>query len=101
MENVMAITSEKFVVYWLGYHLNPPAIQSLPQGIDVLNLFLLNLAPSANGTPIGYTHLGTSKDRMMKFNINDDLNYQAADAIIKALSSLPATAAASHCWLDQ
>ena len=29
--------NEKFVVYWLGYHQNPPAIQSLPQRIDVVN----------------------------------------------------------------
>ncbi|HEU4769570.1 MAG TPA: hypothetical protein VFS77_19545 [Pyrinomonadaceae bacterium] len=97
----MATTSEKFVVYWLGYHLNPPALQSLPKGIDVLDLFLINLAPSANGTPIGYMHLGTSKDRMTKFNINDDIDYQAADAIIKALSSRSASVTAEHCWLDQ
>jgi len=42
--------SEKFVVYWLGYHTNPPLIQSLPKGIDVVNLFLINLATSDNGT---------------------------------------------------
>jgi chitinase len=50
-------TSEKFVVYWLGYHDNPPAIQSLPQGIDVVNLFLLNLTTSPNGTTIDYNYI--------------------------------------------
>lgn len=56
-------TTEKFVVYWLGYHSNPPAIQSLPKGIDVVNLFLLNLATSANGTTLDYNYItsnGTS-----------------------------------------
>lgn len=59
----MTITSEKFVVYWLGYHSNPPAIQSLPKGIDVVNLFLLNLAPSAGGTTLDNSYItsgGTS-----------------------------------------
>lgn len=57
----MTTTSEKFVVYWLGYHLNPPTIQSLPKGIDVVNLFLLNLAPSTgSGTTLDYTYI-TSK----------------------------------------
>jgi hypothetical protein len=47
----MATTpTEKFVVYRLGHHENPPAIQSLPQGIDVVNLFLLNLSTSSGGT---------------------------------------------------
>lgn len=53
-------TSEKFVVYWLGYHLSPPAIQSLPTGIDVVNLFLLNLASSKTGTTLDYNYI-TSK----------------------------------------
>ena len=50
-------SSEKFVVYWLGYHDNPPPIQSLPQGIDVVNLFLLNFTPSSNGTTLDYTYI--------------------------------------------
>jgi glycosyl hydrolase family 18 (putative chitinase) len=50
-------SNEKFVVYWLGYHQNPPAIQSLPQGIDVVNLFLLNLTSSAGGTTLDYTYI--------------------------------------------
>src|SRR6476469_1684435 len=49
--------TEKFVVYWLGYHQNPPAIQSLPQGIDVVNLFLLNLTNSDDGTSLDYTYI--------------------------------------------
>ena len=56
-------TSEKFVVYWLGYKDNPPPIRSLPQGIDVVNLFLLNLTTSPNGTTIDYNYItsnGTS-----------------------------------------
>src|SRR5687767_4954746 len=54
----MTITSqEKFVVYWLGYHENPPTIQSLPKGIDVVNLFLLNLASSPGGTTLDYTYI--------------------------------------------
>ena len=56
----MTTTSEKFVVYWLGYHLNPPPIQSLPVGIDVVNLFLLNLANSKTGTTLDYNYI-TSK----------------------------------------
>ena len=56
-------STEKFIVYWLGYHSNPPAIQSLPKGIDVVNLFLLNLATSPNGTTLNYNYItsnGTS-----------------------------------------
>lgn len=52
--------SEKFVVYWLGYHTNPPLIQSLPKGIDVVNLFLINLATSDNGTTLDHNFI-TSK----------------------------------------
>lgn len=50
-------SNQKFIVYWLGYHQNPPAIQSLPQGIDVVNLFLLNLTSSAGGTTLDYTYI--------------------------------------------
>ena len=53
----MTTATEKFVVYWLGYHQNPPLIQSLPAGIDVVNLFLLNLTTSANGTTLDYSYL--------------------------------------------
>ena len=56
----MTASNEKFVVYWLGYHQDPPAIQSLPKGIDVVNLFLLNLTSSANGTTLDYDYI-TSK----------------------------------------
>ena len=59
----MTTSAEKFIVYWLGYHSNPPAIQSLPTGIDVVNLFLLNLATSSNGTTLDYNYItsnGTS-----------------------------------------
>jgi hypothetical protein len=50
--------SEKFVVYWLGYHSNPPAIQSLPKGIDVVNLFLLNLTSTSTGaTTLDYNFI--------------------------------------------
>jgi chitinase len=61
-------SGEKFVVYWLGYHENPPAIQSLPQGIDVVNLFLLNLTTSSGGTTIDYTYItskGTTWDEIL------------------------------------
>ena len=61
-------SKEKFVVYWLGYHQNPPAIQSLPQGIDVVNLFLLNLTSSPNGTTLDYTYItsqGTTWDEIL------------------------------------
>jgi len=61
-------SSEKFVVYWLGYHDNPPAIQSLPKGIDVVNLFLLNLTSSSNGTTIDYNYItsnGTTWDEIL------------------------------------
>lgn len=60
--------TEKFVVYWLGYHQNPPAIQSLPKGIDVVNLFLLNLAPSSGGTTLDYNYItsqGTTWDEIL------------------------------------
>ena len=50
-------SNQKFVVYWLGYHQDPPAIQSLPKGIDVVNLFLLNLASSAGGTTLDYNYI--------------------------------------------
>jgi hypothetical protein len=59
---------EKFIVYWLGYHQNPPAIQSLPQGIDVVNLFLLNLTSSAGGTTLDYNYItsqGTTWDEIL------------------------------------
>lgn len=48
---------EKFVVYWLGYHSSPPLIQSLPKGIDVVNLFLLNLTKSTGGTTLDYNYI--------------------------------------------
>jgi hypothetical protein len=60
--------TEKFVVYWLGYHQNPPAIQSLPKGIDVVNLFLLNLASSPQGTTLDYNYItsqGTTWDEIL------------------------------------
>jgi hypothetical protein len=60
--------NEKFVVYWLGYHQNPPPIQSLPVGIDVVNLFLLNLAPSSGGTTLDYNYItsqGTTWDEIL------------------------------------
>lgn len=59
----MATTNEKFIVYWLGYHQNPPAMQSLPSGIDIINIFLFNLESTTNGTSINYNYLtsqGTS-----------------------------------------
>lgn len=34
-----------FVTYWLGYANNGLALSSLPQGIDIVNLFLINLYP--------------------------------------------------------
>jgi hypothetical protein len=55
-------------VYWLGYHQNPPPIQSLPQGIDVVNLFLLNFTSSPNGTTLDYNYItsqGTSWDEIL------------------------------------
>ena len=61
-------TNEKFVVYWLGFHQNPPAINALPAGIDVINLFLLNLTASANGTTLDYDYItsqGTSWDTIL------------------------------------
>lgn len=64
----MTTTAEKFVVYWLGYHQNPPAIQSLPKGIDIVNLFLLNFTSSANGTTLDYTYItsqGTTWDDIL------------------------------------
>ena len=64
----MTTSAEKFVVYWLGYHPDPPDISSLPKGIDVINLFLLNLTTSSNGTTIDYdfiTSKGTSWDTIL------------------------------------
>ncbi len=60
--------AEKFVVYWLGYHQNPSAIQSLPTGIDVVNLFLLNLTSSPGGTTLDYNYItsqGTTWDEIL------------------------------------
>lgn len=56
----MSTSNEKFVVYWLGYKSNPPTLQSLPAGIDILNLFLFNLESTTSGTSINYDYL-TSK----------------------------------------
>jgi chitinase len=64
----MTTTAEKFVVYWLGYHSNPPAIQSLPKGIDIVNLFLLNFTSSPNGTTLDYNYIssqGTTWDEIL------------------------------------
>src|ERR1043166_6456509 len=64
----MTAATEKFVVYWLGYHQNPPPIQSLPTGIDVVNLFLLNLATSSGGTTLDYNYItsqGTTWDEIL------------------------------------
>ncbi len=64
----MTTAAEKFVVYWLGYHQNPPPIQSLPTGIDVVNLFLLNLASSSGGTTLDYNYItsqGTTWDEIL------------------------------------
>ena len=52
--------NQQFIVYWLGYHQNPPKIQLLPKGIDVVNLFLLNLATSSGGTTLDYTYITSS-----------------------------------------
>lgn len=61
-------TTEKLVVYWLGYHDKPPKIQKLPDGIDVVNLFLLNLASSDHGTTLSNSFIsskGTSWDDIL------------------------------------
>lgn len=61
-------SDEKFVVYWLGYKENPPAIDSLPTGIDVVNLFLLNLTGSSGGTTISHSYItsqGTSWETIL------------------------------------
>ena len=50
-------STEQFVVYRLGYHQNPSPIQSVPHGIDVINPFRLNLAPSNKSTAPDYNHI--------------------------------------------
>jgi hypothetical protein len=84
----MSTTStEKFVVYWLGYHKNPPAIQSLPAGIDVINLFLLNLATSSGGTTLDYNYItsnGTTWETIL------DQSHQAqANGVKVCVSIIP------------
>lgn len=78
---------EKFVVYWLGYHQNPPAIQSLPDGIDVVNLFLLNLASSPGGTTLDYTYItsqGTSWEEIL-----DQAHAAQANGVKVCVSIIP------------
>ncbi len=49
------------MVYWLGYSGQSVKLQSFPAGIDVINLFLLNLsATQGSGTSLS-THFITSK----------------------------------------
>ncbi|HEX3251484.1 MAG TPA: glycosyl hydrolase family 18 protein [Pyrinomonadaceae bacterium] len=84
----MSTTStEKFVVYWLGYHENPPAIQSLPAGINVINLFLLNLAPSKGGTTLDYTYI-TSKGTSWE-TILDQAHQAQAKGVKVCVSIIP------------
>jgi len=44
--------SGQFVVYWLGYATALPALNTLPAGIDVINLFVLNLTTGSSGTTL-------------------------------------------------
>ena len=83
----MTTTSEKFVVYWLGYHENPPTIQSLPTGIDVVNLFLLNLASSTGGTTLDYTYI-TSKGTTWQ-QILDQAHAAQANGVKVCVSIIP------------
>ena len=53
----MSTTTEKFVVYWLGYHSYSLRHSVASQGIDVVNLFLLNLTTSPNGTTLDYNYI--------------------------------------------
>ena len=84
----MSTTStEKFVVYWLGFHENPPAIQSLPTGINVVNLFLLNLTPSSGGTTLDYTYI-TSKGTTWT-EILDQSHQAQANGVKVCVSIIP------------
>ena len=42
----------QFVVYWQGYNKVLPALNTLPAGIDVINLFVLNLTSGSSGTTL-------------------------------------------------
>jgi len=91
-------STEQFVVYRLGYHQNPSPIQSVPHGIDVINPFRLNLAPSNKSTAPDYNHITSHEpskgSKAGELNVNDNANHQRADAIIKILSSQAEAAAA-------
>ncbi|HEU4869754.1 MAG TPA: glycosyl hydrolase family 18 protein [Pyrinomonadaceae bacterium] len=80
--------SEKFVVYWLGYHSNPPAIQSLPKGIDVVNLFLLNLTSTSTGaTTLDYNFITSNGTTWA--TILDQSHAAQADGMKVCVSIIP------------
>jgi hypothetical protein len=54
-----AIMSEQIVVYWNGFEKNPPLIQDLPAGINVINLFLVGFTASENGTTLKHEYITT------------------------------------------
>ncbi len=84
---MQSTSNGKFVVYWLGYKQDPPAIQSLPQGVDVVNLFLLNLAESRNGTTLNYNYI-TSQGMTWEDILNQSHQAQA-DGIKVCVSIIP------------
>jgi chitinase len=53
--------AEEFVAYWLGYADAVPPITTLPTGIDVVNLFVLNLESTSSGTTLSTSYISSNK----------------------------------------
>ncbi len=88
----MSTSTQKLVVYWLGYDNNGVKLQDLPAGIDVINLFEVNLNPDTGLKP-GYI----SSDGMSWENILDQAHAVQAKGV-KVVASLMSTPNPPISW---
>lgn len=65
------------MVYWLGYSGQPVKLQALPEGIDVINLFLLNLSASPDSGTSLSTSFITSKGNSWQEILSEARSAQA------------------------
>lgn len=62
----MKVPDPLFIAYWLGYANQKMIIEELPDGIDVINLFLINLDPIKTLQHLYLTSNGMSWENILK-----------------------------------
>lgn len=81
-----------FIAYWLGYANEKMMIEALPHGIDVINLFLLNLDPDKT-----LQHIFLTSDGMSWENILAGVRVQQSRGV-KVLASIVTAVHPKVCW---